>query len=280
MKKSRVVTMAAAAVLLLGIVVPAAPQRAGDGDAFSFFITDRDGGFLGVQLREVRHDDVAALKLPAERGAVVEKIIPESPAAEAGLKESDVIVEFDGETIHSAAQLTRLVRETPVARSVNVAVLRDGQRKPFTIKLKERKGARALARPFPDGVPGIEPWLDLDRMPRVITSIVGQPGRLGVQVQNLTEQLAEYFKVAQKSGVLIASVTEGSPAQKAGLKAGDVIVAANGKSIADTRDLQEILRDRSQTSVKLDCVRNGQKMSFSVTLEASEKKPRGEGIRL
>ncbi len=280
MKKSSVVTLAAVGILVLGIVILAAPQRARDGDAFSFLITDREGGFLGVQLREVRHDDVAAWKLPAERGAVVEKIIPESPAAEAGLKESDVIVEFDGETIHSAAQLTRLVSETPVGRSVNVVVLRDGQRKAFTVKLKQRKGTRALARRFPDGAPGIEPWLDLDRMPRVISSIVGQPGRLGVQVQNLTEQLAEYFKVAQKSGVLIASVTDGSPAQKAGLKAGDVIVAANGKSIGDARDLQEILQDRSLTSVKLDCVRNGQKISFTVTLEASEKKPKGEGIRL
>jgi serine protease Do len=267
-------------MLLAGAAVSAEAQTARDADAFSMLFAGREGGFLGLQLRDVRQEDVAGLRLPAERGAVVEKVVPESPAAEAGLKERDVIVEFDGEMIHSAAQLTRLVRETPVGRGVNLAVLRDGQRKSFTVKPREQKESRALMRKFPDGPMNIEPWVNLDRMPRVITSIIGQSGRLGIQGQTLTEQLAEYLKVPQKSGVLIASVSEGSPAQKAGLKAGDVIVAANGKPIAETQQLQDVLRDRNQTSVRLDCIRNGQKLSFTVTLESTEKKQRGDGIRL
>ena len=280
MKRLRVFTLSAVGMLLAGAAVPAAAQTARDSDAFSLLFAGREGGFLGLQLRDVGQEDVAALKLPAERGAVVEKVIPESPAAEAGLKERDVIVEFDGEMIHSAAQLTRLVRETPVGRGVNLAVLRDGQRKSFTVKPREQKEPHALMRRFPDGPMNIEPWVNLDRMPRVITSIIGQSGRLGIQGQTLTEQLAEYLKVPQKSGVLVAGVSEGSPAQKAGLKAGDVIVAANGKPIAETQQLQDVLRDRNQTSVRLDCIRNGQKLSFTVTLEPAEKKQRGDGIRL
>jgi serine protease Do len=281
MNYSKALLIALVVGLFAWALLAAAPQIAlsDDGD-YSVFFGGAQGGYLGMQLREVRSEDVASLKLPAERGAVVEKVVADGPAAKGGLKENDVIVEFDGENIHSAVQLTRLVRETPVGRDVKITVLRDGQRTPLTVKLTERKGSRALAGRFPEIPFKIEPRIEIDRMPRVIGPlVVGQPARLGIQVQNLTEQLAEYFKVPGKTGVLVASVSPGGPAEKAGLKAGDVITGANGKTVAETHNLTEVLRDRSQNSVKLDCIRQGQKISITVNLQPAENK-RGEGIRL
>lgn len=266
-------------ILLCGLSL-ANPQKSRREDSTVRILREADGGYLGIDLRDVRREDVSTLKLSAERGAVIGEVLAASPAAEAGLKENDVIVEFDGEIVHSAAQLRRLVRETPVGRSVNLVVVREGQHKSFAIKLGERKESRAFTGVLPNEAFKFEPQFDFGRMPSVITSLIRQPVRLGVQVQNLTEQLADYLKVPGKSGVLIASVNEGSAAQKAGLKAGDVIVGANGKSIQDTKDLSEILREEQTASLKLDCIRSGQKLSVTVALEPSDKRPRGEGIRM
>ena len=237
----------------------------------------RGGSQLGVQVREVRSDDVARLRLPAERGAVIEKVLPNTPASEAGLAEEDVIVEFDGEMIHSAAQLRRLIAETPAGRSVNFTVVRGGQRKSFSVKMRE--GSRHVFARTPGDELRIEPRIELDGLPNIVRSMVRTPARLGVQVQSLTDQLADFLRVPGKSGVLVASVSEGSPAQKAGLKAGDVIVSVNGKAVNEPQDLQQELRGDA-TSVQIEFYRNGQKQSQQVNLEPARTRQRGEGIRM
>ncbi|HEY2934775.1 MAG TPA: PDZ domain-containing protein [Acidobacteriota bacterium] len=246
-----------------------------DEPFMNFFF--QGGAQLGVQVREVRSDDVSRLKLPAERGAVIDKVLPNTPASEAGLQEQDVVVEFDGEMIHSAAQLRRLIRETPAGRGVNLTVVRGGQRKSVSVKLRED------SRHVFAGTPGrefrFEPRIELNGMPNIINSMVRPPARLGVQVQNLTEQLAEFLKVPGKTGVLVAGVTENSAAQKAGLRAGDVIVSVNGKAVNETQDLQEALR-RDVTSAQIEFYRNGQKQSAQVNLEPPRARQRGEGIRM
>jgi len=86
------------------------------------------GPRLGVQVRDVAKEDVAKLKLTTQSGVVIDEVMDESAAQKAGVKAGDVVVQFDGENVRSAMQLTRLVRETAEGRAVKMALIRDGKR--------------------------------------------------------------------------------------------------------------------------------------------------------
>jgi len=217
----------------------------------------RGGGALGVSLDEVGADDASRLRLPEERGALVRSVEPDSPAAAAGLQADDVIVSYQGEPVHSATQISRMVRETPAGRKVALEVSRGGATQKLTATLRE--GRRSLMTPgdfnFDFDVP--LPAIDIrpprpPRPPRAPRPPAGERddfdfrdlwggrrGRLGVTYQELTDQLARYFKV--EGGLLVSSVEEGSPAAAAGVRAGDVIVRANGKVVRSSEDLRDQL---------------------------------------
>jgi serine protease Do len=113
------------------------------------------GAHLGVTLDDVSADDVARLKLEEEQGAVVRSVSDDSPAAKAGLQKGDVILRYQGETVHSAAQLARLVRETPAGRKVSLEVSRDGAAQRLTATLERGHGAGGLfgGEPFHFAMP-------------------------------------------------------------------------------------------------------------------------------
>ena len=241
---------------------------------------------IGVRLADVTADEAKTLKLSKAEGAVVETVNPNSPASTAGLRAKDVIVEFDGERVRSARHLTRLVAETPVGRDVTLTVMRDGKKNEMHIKTEAGtwfspqlngmidpdqmrdfgqeigRQAREMSRNFPDMVDGARAGL----MPR---------GRLGASVQELSPDLAEYFGV--KSGVLVASVQRDSAAQKAGLKAGDVVTAVDGHSVTSPAELIKALPagDRSQ-DVNLTVTRDKKELKLKATLEAM---PAGQRTR-
>jgi S1-C subfamily serine protease len=220
-----------------------------------------------------------ALKLTKMEGAVVESVNPDSPASTAGLREKDVIVLFDAERVRSASHLTRLVAETPGGREVMLSVMRDGQRADLRItpettqgwfdprlggifdsedwreELEQaRRAARELGRHIPEAMEGVREGMAMHGR-----------ARLGANVQGLTGELAEYFGV--KSGVLVASVTADSPAAKAGLKAGDVITAVNGKAVASPRELVGALpAGDGPHDVTLNVVREKKEMTLKATL--------------
>lgn len=234
---------------------------------------------IGVRLSDVTADQVKIYKLSKAEGAVIESVNPKSPAATAGLREKDVIVEFDGEHVRSASHLTRLVTETPAGREVALVVMRDGHRTNLHLtteagapntwfdptfggaidrdQVREyaqeaERAAREMRRNLPDMIDGMRPGMSTR-------------GRLGVSVQEVTPELAEYFGV--KSGVLVASVTADSPAAKAGLKAGDVITVVNGKSVGSTRELVQALpAGDGAHDVDLTFVRDKQPRSVKATL--------------
>jgi serine protease Do len=242
---------------------------------------------IGVRMSDVSADQVKTYKLSKAEGAVVEAVNPNSPAATAGLRVKDVIVEFDGERVRSASHLTRLVTETPVGREVTVAVMRDGQRVTLRIKPEANdnwfdprftgmidqeqireyaeqagRAAREMRRNLPDMMEGMREGMSTR-------------GRLGVSIQEVTPQLAEYFGV--KSGVLVASVAADSPAAKAGLKAGDVITAVDGKAITSPNELLRALPAGSDSGdVTLTIVRDRKEMAVKATLES----PSRTGVRL
>ena len=243
------------------------------------------GGKLGVRLEDVDKDDMARLKLSAERGAIVKSVQSDTPAEKAGLQEGDVILRYEGEAVLSAAQLARLVRETPSGRTVSIEVSRGGATQKVSATLAEGRD-RLHVGDFDIDIPEI-PVPPVPPMPPISPEVFRWDGRgrsfhfdargprkLGIEYQELSPQLAEYFKV--EKGVLVTSVDENGPAAKAGLKAGDVIVKFDGEAIADADDLRDQVRKaESGKDVALTVQRDGRPVDLTVKLSAPEKRARG-----
>jgi serine protease Do len=186
------------------------------------------GTHIGVTLRDLDEDDQKGGKVG--NGVMIESVETDSPAAKAGIKEGDVIVEFDGERVRSSRQLSRLVQETVPGRAVSIAAMRDGQRVPMTVE--PREGSDSVFRYF--NLPRVK--VAPTPMPAKPFSLFVAPGRLGIGVSELSPQLAEYF--GTKDGVLVTSVSDNSLAAKTGVKAGDVITSFDGAAVNDTEDLR------------------------------------------
>lgn len=241
--------------------------------AYSFRIGS--GSYLGVYIREVSEADVKRLDLPEERGALITDVPEDGPAAEAGLRTDDVIVSWNGSRIESAAQLTRVVGETPAGRSVEVGYVRDGRQRTANVELSDR--SPAIARVFPGGGLDEESRAQLEKsldgMRTRLRSLDGNGfahlfmsgGRLGVGVQNLGDQLADYFG-ATDGGVLVSSVREDSPAERAGLKAGDVILRVGDEKVEDPGDLMTAINRAEAGEVQLRILRDRKERTVKVTL--------------
>lgn len=276
--------------------------KAGMADAMAedgLAIFEADGGSrIGVAVRDVDSADVTRQKLPAASGAVVDEVKSETPAAKAGVKAGDVVVAFDGERVRSARQLERLVDETPAGRAVKMSVVRAGTKVDLDITPEASSMATAMSHVFP-GEPGARARTFERRLERGRSAEPVDPGqlersfkfrgapatefdfddapfamlmgrsRLGVQVEGVDGQLATFFGV--QSGALVRGVTEDSPAAKAGLKAGDVITAANGKPVKDAGDLRRALNEiEDGKSVSLSITRDRKSLSLDAKLEPPE----------
>jgi serine protease Do len=242
-------------------------------------------GQIGVSVRDVDNDDT---KQPRS-GVVVEEVRSGSAAEKAGVKDGDQIVEFDGERVRSVRQFTRLVQDTPIGRSVPVVVLRGGQRTTLNVAPTRGTGWRfdedfgLISPPEPPEPP--EPPKppaapEAPRPPRAVPPFPALPGfgfsyrsgggRLGASVEDLSGELTEYFGV--KHGVLVRSVTDGSPAAKAGLKAGDVITSVNGTTVEEPSDVSRTLdRLEDQAEFTIDVMRDKKPLTLKGQLGSRER---------
>jgi serine protease Do len=219
---------------------------------------------IGVRLSDVTADQVKTLQLGKAEGALVESVNPNSPAAAAGIREKDVITYFDGERVRSARHLTRLVEDTPAGREVTLSVMRDGRK--TDLRIKPEAGASWFDPRFGDTVDVL--------MQGVRDSVDGVRGgvgagsrsrsRLGVGVQELGGDLPGYFGV--KAGALVTSVRPDTPAAKAGLKAGDVITAIDGKPVSGPRDLINAVPDSGTGDVAITIVREKKEMTLRASM--------------
>lgn len=273
-------------VLLTGMVIalcaglPLAAQNDEKPKRAAFLMAGGSRSFLGVGVVEVTPDRAKALRLSDEHGVEITKVDEESPAAKAGLKAQDVVLEYNGQRIEGVEQFIRFVRETPSGRAVKLQVNRGGQAMTVSPVLESRKmrmidiGDTHIAVPEIPEIPEIR-IPDIPRPP-----MAWRTATLGIEAESLPEQLAEYFGV--REGVLVRSVSKGSPAEKAGLKAGDVIVRVGDKAVASPTEVSRAVRAADGASVALTLVRDRKQMSLSVTpaQESGTGRPRGRAVRL
>jgi predicted metalloprotease with PDZ domain len=208
---------------------------------------------------------MAALKLKEERGVEITMVDADAPAGKAGLREHDVILDFNGTAVESEEQLRRLIREVPPGRTVTLGLSRDGVPMKINVQLADHGAvvAQALPRIIVPPRPGNFPRnsMDLPFQIQTYSSV------LGVQTESLTRQLGDYFGVKDGEGVLVRSVEKNSAAEKAGLKAGDVIVKADNEKLTDRSDLSHILRShRTGGKMTLVVMREKHEQTLTVTL--------------
>ena len=224
--------------------------------------------YLGVDIRDITQDRVAALKLKEERGVEVTMVDQDAPAGKAGIKEHDVILDFNGAPVESEEQLRRMIRETPVGRTVSLGISRDGN--PMKISLQLAQHDKVVLGNHIE-IPPIPPLPDMDMANRIdvpnIMVVRSLSSTLGVQTENLGQQLGDYFGVKNGEGVLVRSVEKGSPAEKAGMKAGDVIVRVADEKLSDRADLSRVMRKhREGGKVSLGIVRDKHEQTVTVDL--------------
>jgi len=234
---------------------------------------------IGITVQEPASDDSKQPKT----GVVVEDVRSGSPADKAGVKEGDAILEFDGDRVRSVRQFTRLVQESAVGHPVPMVLSRNGSRTTvnvtpegsaydddFAFRLLDTPRIARPVTPPPPPTPRAAPLAPFDNFFRL-------SGRrqLGVTLESLDDQLAGYFGV--KEGALVKSVEKDSAAEKAGLKAGDVITTVNGRKIYDTSDVTRAI-DRSEDGAELtiEVMRDKKPLTLKGKLETV--RPRGRGV--
>jgi C-terminal processing protease CtpA/Prc len=248
-----------------------------------FFSSDEDGGgWLGVEIGEVTAEKAKDLKLTAQRGVVVMDVEPDGPAAKAGLKENDVITQYDGQVVEGTVQFRRLVRETPTGRTVALAISRNGATQNVSVELGERsaffeKRMKGKMRDFDNAFSFSMPNQDFTL---AIPPVDARMPALGINAEDLSGQLGSYFGAPDGAGILIREVRSGTAADKAGLKAGDVIVKVDGKAIRTLTDLRAELREKSgQKTVALGIIRKSAEMSVTVGIERPQPNESSHVVR-
>ncbi|MCD9185993.1 MAG: PDZ domain-containing protein [Pyrinomonadaceae bacterium] len=252
------------------------PNRKNEG-VFNFVLGG--GSYLGVQTQEISKENFAKYGLVEVRGVAVEKVVENSPAADAGIQNGDVIIRFNGEEVTGTRKLSRLIAEIAPDHQAKITVLRNGTEREFTVTIGKREMPElgengAILQGFPQmsemplsRIP-LSPNMTLPPMDEdgnVLILRNGESRQIGVSVTQLTKQLAENFGVSGGRGLLIENVRENSPAAKAGLKAGDVIVEADGKEVKNSLELIRALNAKKEGDVSLTIVREKNRQTINVT---------------
>jgi serine protease Do len=230
-----------------------------------------DRGYLGVGVIELTPERAKELKLSNDNGVEVKRVDADSPAARAGLRENDVIVEVNGKPIEEVEQFVRQIGEAAAGTKVNLTVWRGGSKMTLVATLDSRPAGPVFVVPddaIPP-VPPVSPDVPFTRNGQ-LSALMGQSPLVGFEGETLTEQLAQFFGV--KEGVLVRTVSPRTPAERAGLKAGDVVVKVNGTPVTSPREISGIVHSVGRRTVSFTVVRNKKEVSLEVEI-ASLRRP-------
>ena len=233
-------------------------------------------GYLGVNVREIDAERTRELKLRDEYGVEITQVEAESPASKAGLKNGDVVLEYNAQRVEGLEQFIRLVRETPPNRQVKLLVSSGGSQRTVLATTAVRRSREFQMPP--------EVAERLRSLPRELGSL-GMPGvfmsrrgMIGIEAEAVTEQLAQFFGV--KSGVLIRSVDKGMPAEKAGLKAGDIITKIDDKSVGNPREVTlNVKTAAKKKTFPVTLTRDKKEITLQLTMDEEPAKPVTRGGR-
>ena len=253
---------------------------------------EEKGAFLGIYMEDLDKKMIKEFDYPKSTGVLITGIVDDSPAEEAGLRENDVIYSISGDKVKNSEGLSKLISSKEPGDEVKVVVYRGGKKKTIGLALGEKKTAYVTINMEDYGQMAEKAYIKtLGKGSNVwVTgtgnaySVYGGRGRMGVQLHELDSDLAPYFKAKEGEGVLVLKVMEDSPAEEAGLKAGDVIVKVNDADIGEIDDVFEAINEihveveeedgeESEVEVTVDMqvsvtvLRNGKTKVFEVELE-------------
>lgn len=218
------------------------------------------GSYIGVMMQEVDSERAKALKLHEEGGVEITVVEPDSPAEKGGLKVGDVVQKVNGQRVEGMQQFAHMIHETPAGRDVKIDISRAGAAMFVTVRVAQRK----LPHIELGDVPQMPGRLDI-RIPDMPRGFLGlRSSVLGVEAESIDGQLAQYFGV--KDGVLVRSVLKGSAAEKAGIRAGDVIVKIDDARVASPADISGRLRTVHGKPVSVVLMRDHKELTISVTI--------------
>ena len=262
-KKTSIITLMAIFMMLLSTLAQAGEKS----------------GYLGVILQDINGGMAKAMDLDNDDGVLVSNVVDGSPADEAGLKAGDVIISFQGEDLVDHSALTKAVKSTSPGEKVEVVVLRDGKKKTIKVELGQRKEPTMAFYSddgdvhFPHGEDNIFVWSGDDGDKQIEVMIKGMEGLhhergfMGVEVDDINEQMGKYFDVEDGEGALITSVTEDSAAENAGLEAGDVIVRIGDDEIESASDVHAALAGTEpDQKLEIKVIRKGKNKKMDITL--------------
>jgi C-terminal processing protease CtpA/Prc len=218
--------------------------------------------YIGILMQELTKDLLEGLDTSVKKGVLVSGVMEDSPAEKAGLKEGDIIVEFDGTKVSSPKELKEIVVVKDVGDEIKVKVIRDDKTRVLDLVVGER--------------PEEEDWsfhLDIPRDlgSKIRDSVVyafKPTGRLGVEVRDLDEKLGYYFKVGEGEGVLVVEVYQDTPAEEAGIEAGDVILMVAEDEISSVDELKDVVKELKEgEEVEVTVKRHGRKKTFTAKMK-------------
>jgi serine protease Do len=221
-------------------------------------------GWLGVSIADMSAERAKDMKVKTELGALVQNVADESPAEGAGIKEDDIIVEFAGKKIEDASDLRRAVSASTPGTKATVIVLRNDQRKTFQVTIGTSPEEELAVVRIPRA----------PRPPVIVRPRAGHfyglssSSSFGMSFMDLNKQLGAYFGAPNNKGVLVEEVEKDEAADKAGFKAGDVIVKVGDDTIEDTRDIWDAMEDyKKGEKIPVEVLRRGSRMSLSLEAE-------------
>jgi len=217
-------------------------------------------GWIGVMVQDVNEKIVRKEKLDFEEGVYVKEVLEDSPADSAGIKENDVIIEFNGKKVFDSDDLVKAVRRTPPKTKVNIILVREGEKKTLQLIVGRKKELKHYM---------------FGKMPRIPDVHVFLGSRiLGLRLLTLNEQLGEYFNAPNNEGVLVEEVENKSAAEKAGFKAGDVVIRVGKKTVdAAEKIRREIQKYDEGDVVEFEVIRKNERKTLNVELEEQQFMP-------
>lgn len=248
-------------------------------------------GYLGIYIRDVSEDQLPALKLKEPRGAEITDVDHDGPACKAGLQMRDVILQLNGQVVENGEQLRRMLRETPPGRTVSLVISRDGQQQTISMQMADRETVEREAWekryrvPAPDSsyaaphvgngflkssAPSVMPAEPKGHRDFLGTTMILSASFTGAKLEVMGPQLAQFFGAEGSAGLLVRSVDPNSPAEMAGMKAGDVVVKVNQISVASGSDWSKTIHENKNRPVAVVVLRD--KHEQTLTLVPDSKK--------